>query len=135
MATSRVLNMPASCRLRSKVAKIGRQLEPRGHILNALPNLADVGLHDCGRLVARGQEQITDAERIDAHDAAASGVHGHRIAPRHQHPGGLRRALNGAVAFHPDDAIHQCELARKGPMRSAMHSEIPAQCSTFLGQP
>ena len=50
-------------------------------------------------------------------------------------PTRLGDALNGPVAFHADDTVHDGELARKNACRSAMDSSMPAQCSTFFGQP
>ena len=57
--------------------------------------------------------QIPDLQRVDPHDPAARRVHGDRVLPRHQHSGVLGRALDRAVALHPDDSIYNREVPRK----------------------
>ena len=53
---------------------------------------------------------LSDLQGIDAHDAAACGVHGDWIGAGHEDTGVFGSALDRAVSFHAHDTIHQREL-------------------------
>ena len=74
-----------------------------------------------------------DSQRIEAHDAAAGGVHATGRPPPRLRP--LDPASpNRAVAFHADDAV-DIEKAPGIRVQVGDVSSMPAQCRTFFGQP
>ena len=44
-----------------------------------------------------------------SHDAAAGGIHGHRVVAQYQHSGVFGFSLKRTVPFHSDDAVDDCE--------------------------
>src|SRR5262249_46216819 len=61
-----------------------------------------------------GEGQVTDLLGVELHQPATGRVHRHRVAAHHQgtqRPGG---AVQRAVPFHADDAVHDRQVRRPG---------------------
>src|SRR5437660_548156 len=61
--------------------------------------------------------EVRQTQWINAHDSAAGGVDRHQIAAHYQHAALFRRSLDGPVALHPDNPIHNRKAARKYTMQ------------------
>ena len=71
--------------------------------------------------------QILHTRRIDAHDAAAGGVESHHVAASGNYSRELARALDGTIALHADDAVHQAKVLRERIVQIGNALRIPAQ--------
>src|SRR4029077_9189222 len=52
--------------------------------------------------------------RYQSHHTSASRIHRHRIVPQHQNSSGLQFTLNGAVAFHSHNTVHDRKIRPDG---------------------
>src|ERR1019366_9873447 len=83
----------------AELAKFFDQLKVGAQSRDGFTALLDAGLLDDTQLVGRFL-QVSHARRVDAHDAAAGGIHRRQVRAHHQHARLLASPLYGAVAFH-----------------------------------
>src|SRR5713101_5953157 len=107
---------PGLCwRSYAQVLEFRYQVERSRDAFDGLANLPDVFF---AQAIGPGsQAQITDPRGIDSHDAAASRVYRRHVRARNQDTDRLGIALDGTVAFHADNAVHDREVTGEGRMK------------------